>query len=138
RNAHKVRELAALLAPHELRPLPEEVTLPPETGETFADKALRKARAADAATGGPAVADDSGIQAAALGGAPGVRSARYAGEDATDEENLAKLLREGAAAGDNRRVTYVCVIAYIDESDTEHLFEGRCRGELAMEPRGSG
>ncbi|HEX3668770.1 MAG TPA: non-canonical purine NTP pyrophosphatase, partial [Acidimicrobiia bacterium] len=89
-------------------------------------------------TGTAAFADDSGIEAAALGGAPGVRSARYAGEDATDEENLSKLLREVVEAGDDRRVTYVCVIAYVDEAGDEQFFEGRCEGELATEPRGSG
>ncbi len=71
RNAHKVREFAALLAPHELVALPDDVVLPPETGTTFAENALAKARAAAAATGAPAIADDSGIEAAALGGAPG-------------------------------------------------------------------
>jgi XTP/dITP diphosphohydrolase len=82
------------------------------------------------------VADDSGIEAAALRGAPGVRSARYAGEHASDEENLSKLLREVPADGD-RRVAYVCVIAYVN-GDEERLFEGRCEGTLATEPRGSG
>ena len=77
--------------------------LPPETGTTFADNALGKARAAAAATARPAVADDSGIEASALGGAPGVWSARYAGEGATDEENLQKLLREVPPDGDSRR-----------------------------------
>ena len=94
RNEHKLRELRGLLAGCELVPLPDDVELPPETGATFADNALIKARAAAAATGLPAIADDSGIEASALGGAPGVRSARYAGEDATDQENLDKLLRE--------------------------------------------
>src|SRR5918998_1094524 len=94
RNDHKLRELAQLMRPIELEPLPEEVTLPPEIGTTFADNALGKARAAAAATGQTSIADDSGIQAAALGGAPGVWSARFAGEDATDEDNLGKLLRE--------------------------------------------
>ena len=97
RNPHKVRELGTLLAPHEVLPLPEEVELPPETGHTFADNALEKARAAARATGLPALADDSGIEAVALGGAPGVRSARFAGENASDEENLSKLLREVTA-----------------------------------------
>ena len=73
------------------------MTLPPEVGETFAQNALGKARAAALATGAVSFADDSGISAAALGGAPGVRSARYAGEHASDEENLAKLLREAPA-----------------------------------------
>jgi XTP/dITP diphosphohydrolase len=136
RNPHKVRELNVLLAPHEVLPLPDEVELPPETGETFADNALIKARAAAEGTGMPAVADDSGIEAAALGGVPGVRSARYAGEHATDEENLSKLLREVPLDGD-RRVAYVCALAYVS-GDEEELFEGRCEGKLAAEPRGSG
>ena len=136
RNAHKVRELNVLLAPHEVLPLPEDVVLPPETGETFAENALGKARAAAEATGMPSIADDSGIEADALGGAPGVRSARYAGEHATDEENLSKLLREVPADGD-RRVAYVCALAYV-EGGEEHVFEGRCEGTLAAEPRGDG
>jgi XTP/dITP diphosphohydrolase len=137
RNDHKLRELSALMAPHELDPLPEDVRLPPETGTTFADNALGKARAAAAATGRPAVADDSGIEAGALGGAPGVWSARYAGDGATDEENLAKLLREVPDDGD-RRVTYVCALAYVEPGGREELVHGRCGGMLAHEPRGSG
>ena len=136
RNPHKVRELGTLLAPHEVLPLPDEVELPPETGHTFAENALEKARAAARATGLPALADDSGIEAAALGGAPGVRSARFAGENASDEENLSKLLREVPPGGD-RRVAYVCALAYVT-GDEERLFEGRCEGTLATEPRGSG
>ncbi len=135
RNAHKLRELAALLAPHELDPLPDDVELPPETGATFADNALGKARAATAATGRAAIADDSGIEAAALNGAPGVRSARYAGEDATDEANLAKLLREAPAGSP---VAYVCALAYVEPDGREELVEGRCAGTLAAEPRGTG
>jgi XTP/dITP diphosphohydrolase len=137
RNAHKLRELGPLLAPHELVPLPPEVELPPETGDSFADNAALKARAAARATGRAALADDSGIEAAALGGAPGVRSARFAGEDASDEENLEKLLREVPAGGD-RRVAYACVLAYATPAGELRLFEGRCEGELAHEPRGSG
>jgi XTP/dITP diphosphohydrolase len=137
RNPHKVRELAVLLRPHEVAPLPDDVELPPETGETFEENALIKARAAMHATGLPAVADDSGIEAAALNGEPGVRSARYAGENATDEENLAKLLREVPPEGDTR-VAYVCVIAYVTPDGEEHVFEGRCEGTLTHEPRGSG
>ena len=136
RNPHKVRELGTLLAPHEVLPLPDEVELPPETGHTFAENALEKARAAARATGLPALADDSGIEAAALGGAPGVRSARFAGENASDEENLSKLLREVPPDGD-RRVAYVCALAYVS-GDEERLFEGRCAGRLASHPRGSG
>jgi XTP/dITP diphosphohydrolase len=137
RNDHKLRELADLLSPHELEPLPAEVELPPETGTTFAENALIKARAAAAATGRAAVADDSGIEASALGGAPGVRSARYAGEDATDEQNLAKLLREVDPGGD-LGVAYVCVLALVAPGDDPVLVEARCEGELTHEPRGDG
>jgi len=114
--------------------LPAAVVLPPEDGETFAENALGKARAAAQATGEVSFADDSGIEAAALGGAPGVRSARYAGERASDEENLQKLLREAPAGS---ALEYVCVIAYVDPAKSaERLFEGRCGGRLAAEPRG--
>ncbi len=136
RNAHKVRELEPLLAPYELTLLPEEVELPPETGDTFAENALIKARAAHAATGRPSVADDSGIGAAALGGRPGVRSARYAGKEATDEENLAKLLREVPPDGDTR-VAYECVLAYVD-GEGELTAHGSCDGELDHDIRGDG
>ena len=135
RNPHKLRELSQLMAPHELEPLPQAVELPPETGTTFAENALIKARAAAAATQSPALADDSGIGARALGGAPGVYSARYAGEGATDEENLAKLLREVPPEGD-RGVAYVCALACVRPSGEELLVEGRCEGELTHEPRG--
>jgi XTP/dITP diphosphohydrolase len=136
RNPHKLREFEALLAPHTLLPLPPEVELPPETGETFEENAATKARAAAAATGLPAVADDSGIAARALGGRPGVRSARYAGEGATDEENLAKLMRE--VPPDDRRVAYVCALAYATPGGELQVFEERCEGELAEHPRGEG
>jgi XTP/dITP diphosphohydrolase len=137
RNDHKLRELSELMRPLELDALPPEVELPPETGTTFADNALGKARAAAGATGRPAVADDSGIEAAALGGAPGVWSARYAGENASDEDNLAKLLREVPEDGD-RRVAYVCALAYVEPGGHEEIVHGRCDGKLAAEPRGEG
>jgi XTP/dITP diphosphohydrolase len=135
RNAHKAREFEALLAPHDVLALPADVRLPPETGDTFAANALDKARAAARATGLPAIADDSGIEAAALGGAPGVRSARFAGEAAGDEENLAKLLRDAPAGS---AVAYVCALAYVDADGAEHVVEGRCTGVLAAVPRGDG
>jgi XTP/dITP diphosphohydrolase len=137
RNEHKLRELGQLMRPYELDPLPEDVRLPPETGTTFADNALGKARAAAAATGRTAIADDSGIEAAALGGAPGVWSARFAGEGATDEENLAKLLREVPPHGDTR-VAYVCAIACVEPGGREHVVHGRCEGRLTHGPRGTG
>ena len=137
RNEHKLRELTGLMRPHELEPLPDEIQLPPETGTTFAQNALGKARAAASATGLPSIADDSGIEAAALNGAPGVWSARYAGDDATDEENLAKLLSEVSPEGDTR-VTYVCAMAFVEPGGPEHVVHGRCEGRLTHEPRGSG
>jgi XTP/dITP diphosphohydrolase len=137
RNEHKLRELREALPGVEVEPLPPGIELPPEEGETFTENALGKARAAHASTGRAAIADDSGIEAYGLGGRPGVRSARYAGAAATDEENLAKLLDEVARQGD-RRVAYVCVIALVEEDGSEATFEGRCEGTLASEPRGGG
>jgi XTP/dITP diphosphohydrolase len=157
-NEHKRRELARLLPEHEVAMLPDDVQLPPEDGETFAENALGKARAAARTTGEVAIADDSGIEAAALGGAPGVRSARYAGERATDLENLQKLLREAPAGS---ALAYVCALAYVDPGEgiaprrgvdpgedvdfrqsadsgrgVERVFEARCTGRLAAKPRG--
>ncbi|MBV9818257.1 MAG: non-canonical purine NTP pyrophosphatase [Solirubrobacterales bacterium] len=138
RNGHKLREFTRLLAPAGIAvdPLPEPVRLPPEVGSTFAENALPKARSAAEATGRAAIADDSGIEAAALGGRPGVRSARFAGEHAGDEENLAKLMREAPAGS---RLRYVCVLAYVDpDADEVRLFAGECSGRLAAQRRGNG
>jgi XTP/dITP diphosphohydrolase len=136
RNDHKLRELGEILTGIELVPLPDDVELPPEKGKTFADNAIAKARAAHRATGEPAIADDSGIEAAALEGRPGVLSARLAGPDATDEENLALLIGE-LADKDDRSVTYVCALAYVGGDGHELVVDGRCEGELISEPRGS-
>ena len=134
RNAHKAEEFAALLAPWTVAPLPDNVDLPPEVGETFAANALDKARAAAAGTGKASFADDSGIVADALDGAPGVRSARFAGEDATDEENLALLIER---VPDGSGLAYVCALAYVDPNGGfEHVIEGRCTGRMAEAPRG--
>lgn len=134
RNEHKRREFARLLPGVRIDSLPDDVELPPEDGDTFQANALPKARAAAAATGRVSIADDSGIEAAALGGAPGVRSARYAGENASDEQNLGKLL---AQAPTGSALTYVCALAYVDPATgEERVFEGRCTGRLAAEPRG--
>lgn len=84
-----------------------------------------------------AIADDSGIVAAALDGAPGVYSARYAGEDATDEANLDKLMAE-IAKTDDATVEYVCAVAYVEPGGLEEVFEGRCGGVLMEEKRGEG
>jgi XTP/dITP diphosphohydrolase len=135
RNPHKLREFERLLPGVSLDALPDDVELPPEDGDTYAANALIKARAAAAATGRPAIADDSGIEAAALDGAPGVRTARYAGEHATDAENLAKLAAEAPAGS---KLRYVCVIAHVDPDGGERTFEGTTEGVVANAPRGSG
>jgi len=136
RNPHKQREFARLMPGQDVEDLPETVLLPPEEASTFAENALVKARAAARGTRRPAVADDSGIEAEALDGAPGVRSARYAGEGATDAENLAKLMREVPAGSP---LTYVCAVAFVDPATgEERLFYGRCRGRLSPEARGRG
>jgi len=139
-NEHKRREFARLLSASvgedgwEVQALPATAILPPEEGHTFAENALVKARAAARATGSVSIADDSGIEATALGGAPGVRSARYAGEDASDAQNLNKLLREAPAGSP---LEYVCAIAYVEPRDGgERVFEGRCAGRVAQTPRG--
>jgi XTP/dITP diphosphohydrolase len=135
-NEHKRREFARLLSGHEIVLIPTAVKLPPEDGETFAENAFGKARAAAAATGEVTIADDSGIEAAALGGAPGVRSARYAGEHATDQQNLDKLLLEAPVGS---ALAYVCALVYVDPATgVERLFEARCTGRLAAAPRGEG
>ncbi len=136
RNPHKAEEFDELLRPWTVVPLPDNVDLPPETGTTFAENALGKARAAAAGTGRTSFGDDSGIVADALDGAPGVRSARFAGEDATHGENLALFL-ERVPVGS--ALAYVCAIAYVDPATrTEHVVEGRCTGTMAAEPRGDG
>ena len=135
RNDHKVAELARLLPGVALAGLPVGVVLPPEDGTTFAANALVKARAAAGALDAPAIADDSGIEADALGGAPGVRSARFAGPDASDADNLARL-RSEAPAGSG--LLYVCVMAYAAPDGEERTFTGTCAGTLATEARGSG
>jgi len=137
RNDHKLRELAEAMPGVELEALPESVELPPEAGETFAENALGKARAAARATGRAAIADDSGIEVSSLAGRPGVRSARFAGEGASDEENLAELLAE-LEGSDERRAAYVCALALVSEDEDERVFEGRCEGTLTREPRGEG
>jgi len=136
-NAHKARELGRLLEGWEVETFAGG--LPEETGETFVQNARLKARHVHAALGGAewVLADDSGIEAAALHGVPGVRSARYAGEDATDEQNLAKLI--GALAeSDDRRVRYVAELVAIAPDGGEVTARGELTGTLAAAPRGTG
>lgn len=134
RNAGKARELSGLLAPREVLALPAGVELPPEDGATFADNALIKARTANVLTGLPALGDDSGLEAEALHGQPGVRSARFAGEDAGDADNVALLLARAPAGS---ALAFVCALAYVD-GDHELVAYGRCTGTLAAAPRGAG
>lgn len=137
RNQHKLRELGQILTGFELVALPDRVVLPPETGSTFAENALVKARAVHDQTGAAAIGDDSGITAAALGGRPGVRSARLAGAEATDEQNLALLISMLEPHAD-RSVAYVCAIALVDADGGERVFDARCEGTLIERPRGGG
>ena len=137
RNPHKLREMQRLLEPAGIvvESLPGEVELPPEHGVTFADNALPKALAAADATGRAAIADDSGIEAAALSGAPGVRSARFAGPNASDEENLVKLVDE---VPPDSRLRYVCALAYVNPvTGEQRVFFGDCRGRMARAHAGS-
>ena len=144
RNAGKVREIISLCAdmPLRLRSLADfpETIEAEETGATFAENASLKARFYAAQTGLWALADDSGLEVDALGGAPGVRSARYAGPNATDAERVTLLLRElghaGAEAG--RRARFICAIAIVDPATgTAHIFSGKCEGQIAHAPRGT-
>jgi XTP/dITP diphosphohydrolase len=143
-NRGKLRELAALLAPLGFAVIAQGelgVETPPETGRTFEENALLKARHAAAATGLPALADDSGIEVDAMGGRPGVYSARYAGEGASDADNLQKLLCELRDVPPGKRTArYRCVIAFVkaaaDADPT--VAHGTWEGTLAAEPRGSG
>lgn len=139
-NRHKAREIAAILAPEGLvAEVP--ASLPPvvEDGETFADNALKKARSAARATGRPAIADDSGLVVAALSGAPGVRSARYAGDDATDEDNTRRLLAELARAGlVDPDAHFVChAVAVGPDGAVLAREEARVHGVVRGPPRGA-
>jgi XTP/dITP diphosphohydrolase len=143
-NSGKLRELASLLAPFGFDLVAQTVLgveTPPETGQTFADNALLKARHAAAATNLPSLADDSGIVVDALGGRPGVYSARYAGEGASDHDNLRKMLGELRDVLPGKRTArYQCVIAFVETaSDPEPIIaSGTWEGTLIGDPRGLG
>ena len=144
RNAGKLRELSDLLgaAGYRLRSVAEfGADAPEETAPTFVENALIKARHASRISGLPAIADDSGIEADALGGAPGVRSARFAGENASDADNNVRLLEalRGRPAHE-RGARYVCVLAFLRAADDPSpvIAEGCWRGRILEAPRGSG
>jgi len=143
-NAGKLREFSELLGPSGFELVRQSefgVTPPPETGTTFLENALIKARNAAQLSGLPAIADDSGIEVDALGGAPGVFSARFAGEDASDEANLAKLLAalEGLPP-EKRTARYRCVIVFVESAlDARPLVgDGAWEGRIIPARRGTG
>ena len=139
RNPHKLREFGEIEGLDGIEPLPEGIVLPPEDAPDFAGNAMGKARAAHEATGLEAIADDSGLVVDGLGGQPGVRSARYAGPDATDSENLDRLIREVTPLPpEGRAARYVCALAHVDSDGTEQVVEGVCEGVVIAEPRGDG
>ncbi|HVY56209.1 MAG TPA: XTP/dITP diphosphatase [Thermodesulfobacteriota bacterium] len=140
-NKGKIREFSGLLEDvfgriislNDLESPPEVV----EDGATFRENALKKARAIAAYSGKPALADDSGLAVDALGGRPGVYSARYAGESATDKDNITKLLTELGGI-ENRSARFVCVLALVTPDGREMTAEGVCEGVILTEPRGEG
>ncbi len=143
RNRGKIAELGAMLKDFQLevKSLDDFPDLPevPETGATFEDNALLKARAVSLATGLTAVADDSGLEVDALSGRPGVRSARYAGEEATDEANWRKLLAELAGVPEAARMArFVCVMAAYAPGGATLTARGSWEGRIATAPRGTG
>jgi XTP/dITP diphosphohydrolase len=145
-NRHKLEEFRALIgdvvAGLDLVAMADlGVAAPEEDGATFADNALAKARACVTATGLPSVADDSGIEVAALDGAPGVRSARFAGEPSDDAANnlllLVRLAACGASTPAQRRATFVTAVALVTPEGDEQVVHGRMDGRVVDAPRGS-
>ena len=140
-NKGKIREFAGLLegvfgkivSLNDLESPPDVV----EDGKTFRENALKKARAIAAYSGKPALADDSGLEVDALGGRPGVYSARYAGESATDRDNVTKLLSELRGV-ENRKARFVCFLALVTPGGEETVVSGICEGIIVDEPRGKG
>lgn len=141
-NPGKLKEFAALLAPFDFEAVPQGEFGVPEANEpyvTFIENALAKARHASAATGLPALADDSGICALALGDAPGVQSARYAGEPRSDERNNQKLIAELKSHKDRRAYYYCALVLVMSANDPHPLIAGsEWYGEIIDTPRGGG
>ena len=138
-NPGKITEIQELLAgfPIEIKSLNDFVPIPEvqEDGETFDENAYKKASFTSKILGIPALADDSGLVVEALGGAPGVLSARYAGENATDEQRVAKLLKE-MKGQINRNAAFVCVLSIAVPSGPALTYEARCEGLIAEQPSG--
>jgi XTP/dITP diphosphohydrolase len=142
-NPGKTAEISALLAHLDVRVVPQSefgVSAADESGATFADNAVIKAKHAAAATGLPAIADDSGLCVDVLDGHPGVRSARYAGEDASDDSNIDKLLAElDGVREHDRNAEFQCVACFVYSEDAEPLLaNGRWRGRILKARSGNG
>ena len=142
-NPGKTAEISALLAHLDVRVVPQSefgVSAADESGATFADNAVIKAKHAAAATGLPAIADDSGLCVDVLDGRPGVRSARYAGEDASDDSNIDKLLAElDGVREHDRNAEFQCVACFVYSEDAEPLLaNGRWRGRILKARSGNG
>ncbi|HET8522321.1 MAG TPA: RdgB/HAM1 family non-canonical purine NTP pyrophosphatase [Thermomicrobiales bacterium] len=139
-NRGKISEFRQLLpsAIELLTPYDIDVTFPPETGETFAENATVKAMEAARQAGMMAIADDSGLEVDALGGLPGVRSARYAGEPPSDERNRQKLLTAlSGVPPEGRQARFRCVVALAAPAGTVSMAEGVCEGAIAQSARGT-
>lgn len=143
-NAKKLRELSRILEPLGIeaitdRELGQPLTEVEETGTTFEENAYLKAASACRETGLPAIADDSGLAVDALDGAPGVYSARYAGENATDAERIAKLLRElEGVPAEKRTAQFVSVVCCVFPDGRTLSVRGECPGRIGFAPRGEG
>jgi XTP/dITP diphosphohydrolase len=143
-NPGKVREIGQLLADQDVEVLPQsEFAIPEaeETGLTFVENAILKARHAAQLSGLPAIADDSGIEVDALNGAPGIYSARFAGKGASDEDNLQKLLEELKDVPEEKRsARFQCLMVYLRHADdpTPLICQGTWEGRILFQPRGSG
>ena len=139
RNEHKLRELAEILTGFELLALPAGVELPPEDGATFEENALIKARAAAQASGILSLGDDSGIEVDALGGAPGLYSARFGGPGLDDAGRYRLLLdRLYGVPAARRTARFRCVVALVHPDGGERVVEGAVEGVIAEAPRGAG
>jgi XTP/dITP diphosphohydrolase len=137
-NKHKIAEISAMLAPRGWTVEPLVLTVD-EDADTFAGNAEKKARAALAQSGLPSLADDSGLEVDALAGAPGVHSARYAGEPCDDAANNRKLLAALRDVPDDKRTArFRCVLVFVDADGSRLVADGSCAGRIAHAPRGSG
>lgn len=140
-NQNKVKEFKQLIAdfPVEVKSLADFGSLPEviEDGQSFDENAYKKAHHYAKILGIPAIADDSGLVVEALSGAPGVRSARYGGENASDDENCAKLLKE-MQGKTNRKASFTCVLSIAVPSGPALTYEASCEGTILEQPRGSG